>query len=231
MQSLLKHRAFLLAGLLTAGAAGAQEKTGVIDSSYNNGYYRERVDYFRAMPDRKNEIIFLGNSITEVGEWQELLDMPHVLNRGVSGDNTYGVVARMDEVLASHPARIFMLIGVNDIKRGTPQEYILYNYRRIIERVKRESPRTRLYIQSVLPVAESMLANIYVKITNEKIRVLNDSVRAIAAAAGLTYVDLHNDVFADSQGQLKKDLSTDGLHLKPMAYLLWVDYLRKKKYL
>jgi lysophospholipase L1-like esterase len=56
-------------------------------------------------------------------------------------------------------------------------------------------------------------------------------MKAIAAENKLVYIDLHNEVFADGNGQLKRDLTTDGLHLKPAAYILWVDYLRKKKYL
>lgn len=232
-------RLFILAVLaVTGNRVLAQQSPGTgaaqipaMDSSYNNGYYRERLAYFKQMPDRKNEIIFLGNSITEVGEWQELVNKPNVLNRGISGDNSYGVYARLDEVLSSRPAKVFLMIGVNDIKRGTPPEYILYNYRRIVARVKKESPNTRLYLQSVLPVTESVLADIYIRITNEKIRHLNDSLKTIAAGAGLTYVDLHHDVYADAQGQLKKELTTDGLHLQPTAYILWVDYLRKKKYL
>lgn len=231
------YRKTLMAGfcLITfsvfQGTKAVAQQTPEMDSSYNNGYYQIRLDYFKQMPDRKHEIIFLGNSITEVGVWEELIDKPHVLNRGISGDNSYGVVARMDEVLSSRPDKIFLMIGVNDIKRGTPESYILYNYHRIVSRVKKESPRTRLYLQSILPVTESVLADIYVKITNEKIRHLNDSLKVIAANEGLTYVDLHNDVYADGNGQLKIDLTTDGLHLKPAAYILWADYLHRKKYL
>ena len=86
-------------------------------------------------------------------------------------------------------------------------------------------------MQSVLPVTESVLADIYAKIKNDKIRDLNAKMKSIAAENKLVYVDLHNEVFADENGQLKRDLTTDGLHLKPAAYILWVDYLRKKKYL
>lgn len=211
--------------------AWAQNTSGM-DSSYNNGYYRQRLALFKKLPDRKNEIVFLGNSITEVGDWQEIYrTRKPVVNRGISGDNSYGVYARLDEVLSSRPAKIFLMIGVNDIKRGTPPEYIIYNYERIVKRIKSESPKTRIYLQSVLPVAESMLADIYAKIRNEKIRKLNDSLMAVAQKYQATYVDLHNEVFADDKGQLKTDLTTDGLHLQPAAYILWIDYLKKKKYL
>src|SRR5690606_31790041 len=156
---------------------------------------------------------------------------PNVINRGISGDNFYGVYHRLDEVLSSKPAKIFLMIGVNDIKRGTPILNILNNYERIAEKVKKESPETELYFQSVLPVKENILASIYDRIRNDKIIKLNEGIRVIAKKNGLEYIDLHNEVFSDENGQLKRELTTDGLHLKPASYILWVKYLEEKGYL
>lgn len=217
---------FLFSGFRVVG-----QEAEKVDSSYENGYYKDRLAFFKQLPDRKNEIVFLGNSITEAGDWQEIYPGKPIVNRGISGDVSYGVYARLDEVLSSKPAKIFLLIGVNDIKRGTPLEYILYNYDRIIRKVKEVSPHTTLYLQSVLPVTENILASIYAKIRNEKIRELNEGLKALAVKYKLTYADLHNDVFKDGDGQLQRQLTTDGLHLKPAAYILWIDYLRRKKYL
>lgn len=208
----------------------AQEKPEV-DSSYANGYFVERHAFFEQLVNGENEIIFLGNSITEAGDWQEIILGHNVANRGISGDNSFGVYARMDEVLDSQPAKIFLMIGINDIKRGNSVEAILKNHEKIVKKVRKKSPKTQLFIQSVLPVREVSLANNFEKITNEKIRNLNRGLIAIAKSHGLVYVDLHNDVFLDENGQLPRALTTDGLHLKPTSYFLWVEYLRKKKFL
>ncbi|MGV3509729.1 MAG: GDSL-type esterase/lipase family protein [Sphingobacteriaceae bacterium] len=210
---------------------GVLAQSEIIDSSYANGYYKQRLAYFNQMPNRKKEIVFLGNSITEVGEWQEVVHLKNVINRGISGDNSFGVFYRLDEILASKPSKIFLMIGVNDIKRGTPLNLIIQNYERIAQKIQRQSPRTKLYFQSVLPVAESMLVSIYSKISNEKIREANKQLKRIAEKYQVPYIDLHNDVFANQGGQLQTDLTTDGLHLQPSAYILWVDYLKKHNYL
>jgi lysophospholipase L1-like esterase len=222
---------YLLAGALGAGLNTIAQSGESLDSSYANGYYNEQVKFFSNLHPPKNCVVFLGNSITEVGRWSELLPTGKAVNRGISGDNSWGVVNRVDQVLAVKPGKIFLMIGVNDIKRGTPIPYILANYERIIAKVKAQSPKTTLYLQSILPVTESMLAAIYAKINNQTIRTLNDSLRVLAAKHQLQYIDLHNGVFTDAQGQLKKELTTDGLHLKHAAYILWADYLKKKKYL
>lgn len=221
---------FISTFLLIAPSLVAQEITS-LDSSYANGYYVERLAFFELLPNRENEIVFMGNSITEVGDWQEIVLQNNVVNRGISGDNSYGVYHRLDEVLVSKPDKLFLMVGVNDIKRGTPIPKILDNYERIARKVKKDAPHTQLYFQSVLPVTQAVLASIYDKITNEKIRKLNEGIQAIAGEHDLVYIDLHNKVFSDEKGQLKRGLTTDGLHLNPTSYILWVNYLQDNKYL
>ena len=67
------------------------------------------------MPDTPNEIIMLGNSITDGCEWSELFQNSNIKNRGISGDITEGVLYRLDEVTRSKPAKVFLLIGINDL--------------------------------------------------------------------------------------------------------------------
>lgn len=221
---------FMGLSLLTMSMATGQENIAK-DSSYANGYYVERLNYFKKLPREKNEIVFIGNSITEVGDWQEIILKSRAINRGISGDNSYGVLNRLDEALSAKPKKLFVMIGVNDIKRGTPVEDIARNYERIVRYVERKAPKTELYMQSVLPVNETMLASIYDLIRNEKINRLNHLLKSICEKYKHTYVDLHHNVFSDSNGQLPENLTTDGLHLRPASYLLWVEYLQKKKYL
>ncbi len=216
---------FFSAMLFTSFTGSAQEKM-VVDSSYANGYYKQRLAFFRQMPDEKNEIVFLGNSITEAGEWQELLSPKNVKNRGISGDVTYGVLARLDEVLSAKPAKIFLLVGINDLKRGIPVGTVARNYQRIIETIKRISPKTVLYIQSVLPVNESMISESYKKITNASVRSLNEKLAVLALQFHCPYVNIH-DVMKDANGQLAKEFTTDGIHLWPSAYIRWVNYLKE----
>jgi len=110
-------------------------QTTTYDSSYKTTYYEQKVSLFKLLPNTKNEIIFLGNSITDVAEWAEVWQNKHVKNRGISSDNTFGVLARLDEVLASKPAKIFIMIAINDIARNTPDSIILRNYQKIIAKI------------------------------------------------------------------------------------------------
>lgn len=214
--------------MLAGNTALAQEKK--IDSSYNNSYYQGRMELFKSLQGQKHAIVFLGNSITERGQWGELLPGKIIMNRGIGGDNTFGVIARLDDVLIYKPRKIFLLIGINDIGRGLPLEIIAGNYRRIVERIKALSPGTVINIQSVLPMNDAVLKADYLKNKNDSVLQLNKKIRAIADSYHLQYIDLHA-VFADSKGILKRDMTIDGIHLNPAAYVVWVNYLKTKKYL
>jgi lysophospholipase L1-like esterase len=217
-------RLLILLLFCTSGHVCAQTATP-IDSGYAVPYYKQRLEFFRQMPDRKKEIIFLGDSHTELGEWQELLPRQRAVNRGISGDNSYGVLNRLDEVLSSRPAKVFIMIGVNDLIQDIAGDYTLRNFERIVSQVRAHSPKTDLYILSVLPVNEAMLPDALEGLTNEKIRELNRKIGLFAETEKIAFVNMY-EVFADETGQLRAPLTWDGLHLKAAAYLDWVGYLR-----
>lgn len=202
-----------------------------VDTSYAGPYFLKQEAYFKALTIKKNAIVFLGNSITEVGKWSELFKSKNILNRGISGDVTYGVLHRLPNILEQKPKKIFLAIGVNDIKRGASIEEVSRNHERIIKLITQKAPKTRLYVQSILPVNEGMLAAIYVKITNERINKVNTLLQQLAIKYNCVYVDLHQSNLKSTNGELKADFSTDGLHLQPIAYIIWADYLKTLKYL
>ncbi|GEM_PF-60977 len=183
-------------------------------------YYHQRVSLFEFLPVTSDDIIFLGNSITDGAEWCELLHNPRIRNRGISGDTTYGVYDRLNNILAGNPAKIFLLIGVNDLAQGIAPDSIVYRTGLIVSRIKAESPGTQLYIQSILPVNDCY--NMFKGHTSrwELISVINRGLRELAEREGVIYIDLYTH-FANEDGKLKPEYSNDGLHLMGKAYMEW----------
>ncbi len=196
-----------------------------VDSTFRFYFYDQRYSLFTLLPDTPNEIIMLGNSITNGGNWEELLNNPNVKNRGISGDNTFGILHRLGEVTASQPDKIFLLIGINDLSRDTPVEVILRNYRRIIRQVMTDSPRTRLYLQSVLPTNNEFDHFPRAQNKDHKIRDLNKGIENLAAEFGQTFIDLYPH-FLDEKGRLSSQYTNDGLHLMGEGYILWAEIIR-----
>ena len=94
---------------------------------FRNDYYDTR----RAAHDEEalpsGAVVFLGNSITEQGWWNVLFRDPKVVNRGIGGDNTFGMLDRLPGILAAQPSKIFLMAGINDITGGQSTETIAAN--------------------------------------------------------------------------------------------------------
>lgn len=223
---------FLIGICLSVFSQSLSAQETKIDSSYANWYYQQRMAYFEQSPTIKGAIVFLGNSITERAEWQELLaDSRYpVLNRGIGGDNSFGILARIDEVLRGRPRAIFLMDGINDQFRKLPQEVSINNYKRIIKRIKKISPKTLIYLQSALPINEERTKEPYTKGRNVLVPILNEKLRQLAADENIPFVDLC-PLFQDNEGKLNAIYSADGVHLIPSAYIKWVQLLKEKKYL
>jgi len=181
-------------------------------------HYEQRADFFRFTPVKPGDIVFLGDSITAGGCWDELFPGLPVKNRGINADDTLGVLNRLDAILYYSPAAIFLLIGTNDLNWWAYRhdDDILETYEEILVRCKSLSPATKVYVQSILPRAKRYAGHI---------RFLNGKLRGLAAKYGFEYIDLFPH-FEDGQGALKKELTNDNLHLLSGGYKQWVELLK-----
>lgn len=163
-------------------------------------------------------VVFLGDSLTAGGHWEDVWQgkVPfQILNRGLGGDRMEGILARLDEITRHRPSKLFVMVGVNDLRfEKKPPEVLEHQFRDLIERVRIDSPDTLIYLQSILPVREGQL-NREVLSTNQRLVSLDDGRR-------VKYVDL-NALMSDESGQLRQDLTYDGQHLRAAGYREWRD--------
>jgi len=200
-----------------------------IDSNYIFSGYTEQLAHFKKMPILPHAIIFVGNSLTDAGRWNDILPELPVLNRGISGDISYGVLARLDEITRHQPQKIFLMIGVNDLKRTVPTKNIIDNYFRIVREIKRASPKTKIYLNSILPINPGKLIESFKTVTNSDIQILNEGLRRLAQTEEkVKFIDLHT-AFTDKNGNLRSEITPDGIHLEVSAYVELVNYLKKVK--
>lgn len=212
--------AFFAVSFLTA-----QKPLTAADSSKYAIYWWHSKDMYDHLPDTKGEIIFLGNSITDCAEWFELLDNSKCHNRGISGDVTDGILLRLDAITRLKPAKIFLMIGINDLSKGKTVEEITANYRKILDQIKTETPKTKLFVESVLPVNPKTNPNIPHTGKTKEVMELNKNLKSLADEYGHQYVDLFS-LMADSNNYLPKKYSLDGLHLTYAGYKVWVDAIK-----
>ena len=187
----------------------------------SRGYYKERIAQFKANPLQFGDIVFIGNSITEQGgDWGKRFNNPKVKNRGISGDVSLGVLNRVKEISYYKASKVFLKIGINDLFRNdlTP-EIVAKNIKLIVEEIHKDSPKTIIYVQTILPSRDNLPPK-------EKIIATNTILKAMTPSDNLKIIDLFS-VFANSNNLMKPELTGDGLHLNEAGYDLWENSIRE----
>lgn len=190
-------------------------------------YWHQRVSLFDKLPVTTDDIVFLGNSITDGGEFQELFGMENVLNRGIRSDRISGVMKRLEQVTSGKPKMIFLLIGINDVAdpHNTAQS-IADKYAELIKAIRTQSPQTQLYVQSIMPINNDFRRYKSLIGRESLIPDINERLKMIAGVNGAIFIDLWPVLAEPETGKMRKAFTSDGLHLSGAGYRAWTDAVR-----
>jgi lysophospholipase L1-like esterase len=194
------------------------------NEAFKPNYYIQK-SYYEALPDTNNEIVFLGDSITDFGRWNEMFNNVNIKNRGIRGDRTDGVLGRLNEIVSSSPDKIFLMIGINDLSSKKKLSEIVSNYEQILRYIIEKTPQTKIYVQSVLPVNENIPNRLGHAKTEDVIK-LNSELKVLCLRYGIKYIDLFH-LFGNDSDQLKREYTIDGLHPNGKGYLMWKSAIEK----
>ena len=212
-------RFLILSALALSGicSMAAQEKY-----EYNEFYY-QRSTLFEMLPVDSDDIVFLGDSQTNGCEWHEMLGNPNVKNRGISSDVIQGFADRVQPIIDGRPAKLFILGGVNDISHDLTPDSIATAMRNLIVKVRRGTPATKVYLQSLLPIDNSFRR--YKAMTGKESVIVetNKLLKKVAEETGATWIDLYSRMVDPATGNMRKGLTNDGLHLLGAGYAVWRD--------
>lgn len=183
-------------------------------TKYTQGHYPEMIARFKNAPLQQHDVVFLGNSITEMGaDWGKRLGKPGVKNRGISGDIAGGVLLRLGEIAYVKPSAVFLLIGINDLLfTGVTPEKLSSTIVEVTKTLHEKTPATKVFVQTILPTSKQELV--------AKIAETNRLIRSKQNSQWFTIIDTHA-LFADKNDLMKKELSTDGIHLNENGYAVW----------
>lgn len=200
--------------------------TAVGDRQYLN--YQQWVDLLRqeaaAHADAPRLTVLMGDSISL---WfpQELLPGRRTwLNQGISGENSEMMSRRLDALDGTQLETIFVMVGINDLIAGIPEKEVARNIEKSVQYLKQQHPAADIIVQSILPHGDERATwegrDRLLQLPNDRIQAVNTAIAKMAAEEGVHYLDLY-PLFADGEGALRPDLTTDGLHLNEQGYLVW----------
>ena len=177
----------------------------------------------------KGQTVFVGDSITEyyqlVDSYGDYMKQTGTLvyNRGISAECTDHLLARFDDsVLNIEPKNMVLLIGVNDLGQGVPEDTIYNNIKTMIEKTQTQCPQTNIMLQALYPIDENR-PEFYDRFmvgsarTNEQIQSLNARLKTLAEEKGIHYLDL-TEQLADENGAFRAEYTMDGLHPNAAGY-------------
>lgn len=200
--------------LLCVSTASAQTS---YDSLYlKNPAYKNLTALYDLTKIQSADIVFLGNSITYGGNWAELLGRERVVNRGIGSDNLPGMLRRLHQVYRLQPKLCFIMAGINDIYADITVDTIFSRYKQLLDSLRRHSITP--IVQSTLFVSPKWKR---AEIKNTDVAKLNYLLKQYCTQEGLPYIDLNATL--STNGFLKSEYTTDGVHLTAEAYAVWRD--------
>lgn len=110
------------------------------------------------------------------------------------------------------------MIGINDLIRGKAPDSVAVTIEKIVVKIKQETPKTKLYLQSILPANRKFKENV---LAQGAVRGMNERLRKIALDQQITYIDLFSHFKLEDSDGMNLKYSNDGLHLMGSGYLLW----------
>lgn len=190
-------------------------------SDFTRTHYPARIAEFIKNPLGCGEFVMLGDSLTERHNWSGTLDVPQMVrNRGISGDTSDGVLARLDEIIASRPYAVFLLIGTNDLWSNNSAKMTANNIEKIVIALKAGNPQLPIFLQTVFPLRSDPARN-------EKVKSINARLADLVRIKGILLIDTYG-AMVDENGLLRSQYTDDGVHLTPEGYKVWVSILNGK---
>jgi len=186
-----------------------------------SSYWTEKKSFFDTLGTYASTVM-IGDSLTDGAEWKEMFPGTAVVNRGVDGDTTAGVLRRMDGITSARAKKAFIMIGINDFKEGRTVDAVFQDYRTIVSRL--DEAGMKVFIQSTLLCNEPKGGWISCAAIQGRIRELNRRLAGLASAK-VAYIDI-NVGLTGPEG-LRPDLTYDGVHLNGEGYRIWRDAISK----
>ncbi len=194
---------------LVSAMAALTVMSGWADWPFRN----HRYDSFKATPTQEGQIVFVGNSITNMHSWFEAFGShQEVIGRGNSGGLTTEVIANLESYIDSKPSKLFLMIGTNDISTGVSAEVNANRVIALVKRIRVESPETAIYIETILPRSNNakpayednntILKNWVAGLNDPKVQIINLSQVCAGINGNGTWTH-------------------DGLHPRPIGYAAW----------
>ncbi len=172
----------------------------------------------------KADIVFFGDSLTYYGNFASVFPDKVVCNLGLRGDTIQGMIDRVEQVRMLEPNQVFLMAGINDVANCSVEDFVK-QYETLVLKLKEQVLSACIVIQSMLPVNDK---DFKTSCNNQQIVAYNEAISRVSHNYRLPYIDLFTEYA--NYGILEKNMTIDGIHLKPLFYQKWINCIIKKEF-
>ena len=117
----------------------------------NKDYQSGKAELYNNLPIERGDIVLLGDDIFDCADWSEIYASPRVKGRGITGDATSHVLARVDSIAIHKPSKVLLSVGLNDLAHNDSIAVIKKGIINIVKRIHHFSPKTEVLWLDVIP--------------------------------------------------------------------------------
>lgn len=143
-------------------------------------------------------------------EWAPFEVQETFLNLSVSGETTETLLNRVQQLRHLKPQKVFLMVGVNDLAFRIQVDYVLGNYRKILDELLKLVPNKEIFCISLLPTDDNI-------VDNEKICLLNERIKRICRNFKVNYMDIYSE-FLDDNNKIDNSYRFDLFTLNEKGY-------------
>ena len=133
-----------------------------------------------------------------------------------------GMVDVWGTISAKQPGKIYITLGTNALMAMDPEEFI-NSYYQLVNKIQSTSPNTLIYVTTIPPTSSAYAAK-ESRLSKERILQANQLIAQMCRQENLALIDLY-DVVCGADGYLNEEINSDGIHLTPAGYKMWLNYL------
>ena len=158
--------------------------------------------------------------LTHVGlSVYQVMDGDPVIRRGED------MISVLEAVGQKEYNKIYVALGINELGYFRAQGFA-DTMGELVDELRALQPQATLYIQAILPVNTALCQKYEQRyyITNEAIDDYNAALAGMTEEKEVWLLDIP-DQLLDQNGEIKEELSADGVHMQRAGYVIWLDYL------
>lgn len=188
--------------------------------------YKRHVKKFEQI-DESKDLILIGDSMMAYFPTKAFNLEENLLNFGIPGDTTIGVLNRVHQVIKLKPKYVILNIGLNDfVLTNLSHEESLENILDIRHQILEGCPDTLVYVTSLTPINQKDFKDQTYLLNRDPQDAVDLNNMLKDKIDDQFFINIYDELI-DDQKDLKFAYTRDGIHLNQKGYQIYLKMIKE----